>query len=138
MSTFELKFFTLAWNESLYRRLRLKAHFHNNGDSDFRSTRRPDINDPFAKFNPKVYTWTPPDGKFSAVDHFIDRCRRAVSALDFKARTQNSNLSRTERRALLQLSKRSAIMVVQLSYGRAFYTSPRLMVNCRMLDFINT
>ena len=44
--------------ESLYRRLRLKAYYHNNGDSDFRSTRPPDIDDPFAKFNPKVYTWT--------------------------------------------------------------------------------
>ena len=29
--------------ESLYRRLRLKAYFHNNGDNDSRSTTPPDI-----------------------------------------------------------------------------------------------
>ena len=53
--------------ESLYRRLHLKAYFHNNGDNDSPSTTPPDIDDPFAKFNPKVSAWTPPDGKFTVV-----------------------------------------------------------------------
>ena len=103
--------------ENLYRRIRLKAHFHRNDDSDSQPTS--DIDDPFAKFNPKDSTWTPPDGKFSAVDHYIDCCRRAVNAVNFKARSQQNNLSPTERAALLQLSARSDIVIKPADKGGA-------------------
>ena len=50
-----------------------------------------------------------------------------MSALDFKARTQNSNLSPTERRALLQLSKRNDIIIKPADKGGAVVIWSRLL-----------
>ena len=85
--------------EKFYGRLRLRAHFHNEGASKPQAI--PDTCDPFAKLNNKELTWTPPEGKFTAIDHYVDRCRRrAVNALDFKTRTHQNNLSPSEKQAL--------------------------------------
>lgn len=89
--------------EHVFRRLRLKAHFRNNEESDAQPAY--ETIDPFEKFNRKESTWTPPDGQFSALDHYIDRCRRSVNAVDFKARAQFNNLSPAEKEALIRLSK---------------------------------
>ena len=121
--------------EHFFRRLRLKAHFRNNEEGDAQPA--DDSIDPFETFNRKESTWTPPDGQFSALDHYIDRCRRSVNAVDFKARAQYNNLSPAEREVLIRLSKRTSsskrpIWVVLSWYDHALYTSPKQIVNCPM------
>ena len=71
--------------EKFYRRVHLRAHFHNGEASASHAT--PNTCDPFEKPHTKESTWTPPEGNFTAIDHYVDRCRRAVNALDFKTRT---------------------------------------------------
>ena len=94
--------------EKFYRRLRLRVHFHNEEASEPQAT--PDTSDPFAMLNNKESTWTPPEGKFTATDHYVDRCRCAVNALDFKTRTHQNNLPPSEKQALLHLTKRDDII----------------------------
>ena len=106
---------TKADCEVFYRRLRLRAQFRGNSESD--SQRSPDTADPFAQFNPKESTWTPPEGQFSAVDDYIDRCRRAINAIDFNAETLYNNLPSAERAALLQLIKRKDIVIKPADKG---------------------
>lgn len=121
------EFQTKADCENLYRRIRLWTHFHNDGESE--SQPIPDSIDPFAKFNPKESTCTPPEGEFSAVDHYIDdRCRRAINNVDFKAKTIFSNLSISETTALLQLSKRSDILIKPADKGGAVVWSRPLSI----------
>ena len=57
----------------------------------------------------KLSTWTPPEDHFSAVDHYIDRCRRFVNTLDFKRSLTRrfANLSQAERLALRNLRRRT-------------------------------
>ena len=57
----------------------------------------------FAKFNPKISTWTSLEGKFSAVDHYIDRCRRSFNTLNLEAKTSYNNLSQAEKKHLKTL-----------------------------------
>ena len=68
--------------------------------------------DLFAKFDSKLSTWTPPEGQFSAVDHYIDRCRRFVNTLDFKRSLtcRFPNLSQAERLALRNLRRRTDVV----------------------------
>ena len=46
-----------------------------------------------------------PEGKFSTVDHYIDRCRRSIGALNFEAKTYN-NLPQVEKEALKNILNR--------------------------------
>ena len=103
--------------EKFYRRLRLRAHFHNEEASGSQAT--PDTCDPFAKLNDEESTWTPPEGKFSAIDHYVDRCRRAVDALDFKTKTHQNNLPPSEKQALLDLNQRDDIVIKPADKGGA-------------------
>ena len=64
-------------------------------------------------------TWTPPEGKFTAIDHHVDRCRRAVDALDFKTKTRQNNLPPSEKQALLDLNKRDDIVIKSADKGGA-------------------
>ena len=57
--------------EKYFHRLRLKAHFHGQADT-LTDSAAPAETDHFARFDAKVSTWTPPDGQFTAVDHYID------------------------------------------------------------------
>ena len=98
--------------EKFYRRLRLKAFFH---DKDHDSSEQP-IENPdqqngeivsetkkelvFEQLNPKQSTWVPPPGKFSSLDHYIQRCRTEIDQLDFRKRMRNQNLTREELTAL--------------------------------------
>ena len=95
--------------EKFYRRLRLHAHFHSEEAGEPQAT--PDTCDPFAKLNNKESTWTPPEGRFTAIDHYVDRSRRAVNALDFKTRTHHNNLPPSEKQAFLHLTKRDDIII---------------------------
>ena len=106
---------TKADCEKFYRLLRLKAHFHGRDTVDTVATPE----DCFTKFNRKVSTWNPPEGNFSAVDHYIDRCRRSVDALNFEARTSYSNLPQVEKEALKNLLKRDDIVIKPADKGGA-------------------
>ena len=66
-----------------------------------------------------VSTWTPPEGEFSAVDHYIDRCRRSVGALNFEARTSYNTLAQVEKEALKNLLKRDDIIIKPADKGVA-------------------
>ena len=78
--------------ERYFRRLRLKAYFHDREDASI----TPD-NDPFTKFENKTSTWTPPDGQFSAIDHYIDRCRRSINSRNYTRPMVVSNLLQGEK-----------------------------------------
>ena len=75
--------------------------------------------DHFAKFDAKVSTWTPPEGQFSAFDHYIDRCRRFVNTLDFKRSLTRrfANLSQAERLALRNLRRRTDVVIKPADKG---------------------
>ena len=93
------------------------ANFHNGEANQPQAT--PDTCDPFDKLNNKESTWTPPDGKFTVIDHYVDRCRRTVNALDFKTRTLQNNFSLSEKQALLHLNKRDDIIIKPADKGGA-------------------
>ena len=76
--------------EKFFRRLRPKAHFHDSDDDHHEGDNHCD---PFTKFDNKTSTWTPPDGKFSALDHYIDRCRRSIASRNYSKRPYFSNLA---------------------------------------------
>ena len=103
--------------EKFYRRLCLRAHFHNEEASEPRTT--PGSCDPFAQLSNKESTWTPPEGKYTAIDHYVDRYRRAVNVLDFKTRMLQNNLSPSEKQALLHLTKRDDIIIKPADKGGA-------------------
>ena len=90
---------TKANCEKFYR-LRLKPHFHGPYNDDTVVT--PD--NCFAKFNGRISTWTPPEGEFSAVDHYIDHCLWSVGALNSEAGTSYNNLLQVEKEALKTLT----------------------------------
>ena len=106
--------------EEYVTRLRLKAHFHGQPDNltDYAT---PAETDHFAKFDAKLSTRKPPEGQFSAVDHYIDRCRRLVNALDFKRSLtcRFSNLSKAERLALRHLRRRTDVVIRPADKGGA-------------------
>ncbi|KAK3750140.1 hypothetical protein QZH41_004546 [Actinostola sp. cb2023] len=97
--------------EKFYRRLRLKAHFHGQDNEP--------TDDPFAKFNNKISTWTPPQGEFSAIDHYIDRCRRIVNSINFKRPVKVTNLTEEEKTALKHLRQRKDIVIKPADKGGA-------------------
>ena len=67
----------------------------------------------------KESSWTPPEGNFTAIDHYVDRCRRAVNVLDFKTTTHQNNLSPSEKQALLHFTKRDDIIIKPAVKGGA-------------------
>ena len=60
-----------------------------------------------------VPNWTSPEGQFSAVDHYIARCRRFVNTLDFRRSftRRYANLSQAERLALRNLRRRTDVVM---------------------------
>ena len=88
----------------------------------------PTPDDCFAKFNRKISTWTPPEGEFSTVDHYIDRCRGSVGMLNFEAVTSYNNLPQVEKEALKNLSKRGDIVIKPADKGRAVVWSRPLYI----------
>jgi len=107
--------------EKYFRCLRLKAYFHGAADNNLTANAAPAGTDPFAKFDAKVSKWTPPDGQFSAVDHYIDRCRRFVNTLDFKRSLTRryDNLSDAEKKALCDLRRRTDVVIKPADKGGA-------------------
>ena len=123
---------TKAVCEKVYRLLRLKVHFHGRGNDD--TVVNPDYC--FIKFNRKIFTSTPPEGEFSAVDHYIDRCRRSVGALNFEAKTFYNNLPQVEKEALKNLLKRDDIVIKPILVT-SFDTFKRHYDNYRTVVFMS-
>ena len=69
---------------------------------------------------PRQSKWTPTPGKFTAVDHYIDKCRGEINQIDFKRRLTQHNLSYDEQRALRKLKNRRDVVIRQADKGGAF------------------
>ena len=91
--------------EEFFRRLRLKAHFHETSEDTHSGAHGNQLNDTIASnssdtdannanqqqdtgttgiiesLKPRSSKWTPPPGQFTAVDHHIDKCRREVNQM---------------------------------------------------------
>ena len=102
--------------EKFFRGLRLKAHFHDSEDEHHEGDNQ---HDPFTKFDNKTSTWTPPDGKLSALDHYIDRCRRSIASRNYTRRPNFSNLTQEEETALQDLKRRNDIIIKPADKGGA-------------------
>ena len=105
--------------------LSFKAHFHDREDAN----QETDDNDPFIKFNKKTSTWNPLSGKFSALDHYIDCCRRIVASRNYRRCTTITNLSQDEKQALRELRRRSDIVVKPADKGGAVVVWSRDLYN---------
>ena len=66
--------------------------------------------------------WTPPPGQFTAVDHYIDQCRREMNQIDFERRLARQNLSYDEQQALQKLKNRTDVVIRQPDKGGALFT----------------
>ena len=102
--------------EKFLLRLSLKAHFHESDDEHHEGVNH---RDPFTKFDNKASTWTPPDGKFSALDHYIDRCRRSIASQNYSKGPNFSNLTQDEKAALLDSKRRNDIIIKPAYKGGA-------------------
>ena len=104
--------------EVYFRHLRLKAHFHGKADKLTDHAAPADM-DHFVKFDAKVSTWTPPEGRFSAADLCIDRCCRFVNTLDFKRSLTRrfANLSQADERLALRNLRRRTYVVINPADG---------------------
>ena len=71
------------------------------------------------QLNPKKSTWVPPPGKFSSLDHYIQRCRTEIGQLDFRKRIRNQNLTQEELTALKSLRNRTDIVIKPADKGGA-------------------
>ena len=77
----------------------------------------------------KTSTWNPLSGKFSALDHYIDRCRRIVASRNYRRCTTITNLSQDEQQALRELRRRSDIVVKPADKGGAVVVWSRDLYN---------
>ena len=131
-------------NEKFFRRLRLKAHFHETSEDTHSGAHGNQLNDTIANnssdtdannanqqqdtgttgiiesLKPRSSKWTPPPGQFTAVDHYIDKCRREVNQIDFEHRLTRHNLSYDELQALRKLKNRTDVVIRQADKGGAF------------------
>ena len=106
--------------EKFFRRLRLKVHFSSD-PSNATPPSQPSnqCEDPFKTLKPSPSNWTPPPGKFAALDYYISKCRRKVKMLDFKQRVTKTNLSPQEKEALFSLRQRNDVVVKPADKGGA-------------------
>ena len=107
-----LDFYTAkADTESFFRRLRLKAHFHNQTSISQR--------DVFEAANPKKSSWSPPEGQFGSLDLFIRQCRHEIDQLPKFRPKRPSNLTPLEFEALKSLRGRIDIVIKPADKGGA-------------------
>ena len=135
--------------EKFFRRLRLKAHFteaaaqtqENAVSVDYsqHQTERSDTTPPTSTseensshvhsistevilldLNPKRSKWSPLPGKFSALYHYIDKCRREIDQLNFKKKCSQRNLPRAELEALRKLRNRCDVVIRSADKGGTF------------------
>ena len=61
--------------------------------------------------------WTPPDGRFSSLDLYIDTCRDQISKINFRSKLNYSNLTSAELTAIKSLRKCKDIVIKQADKG---------------------
>ncbi|XP_033117883.1 uncharacterized protein LOC117117624 [Anneissia japonica] len=98
--------------EQYYRKLRLKAHFHNQ-DTLTNKT------DEFTCLVSNNSNWTPPLGKFAALDLYINKCRHDINNLNLKRHVRSKNLSRGELNALRSLKNNHNLNIKPADKGGA-------------------
>ena len=111
-----------ADSEKFFRRIRLKAHFHSEQESsDTDITQNVDRTDDFNfdSLKPTTSRWTPPPGKFAALDYFVSKCRSEISKLNFRQRLVKTNLTPQERAALTSLRQRRDVIIKPPDKGGA-------------------
>ena len=77
------------------------------------------INDPFIKFDSRTSAWTPPDGQFSALDHYIDHCCRSIVETIVKLIVISSLPQEEKQLALQDLRLSSSVYVYYQRTGIA-------------------
>ncbi len=97
--------------ESFFRRLHLKAHFHN-------QTSIPQ-KDVFEAVNPKKSTWSPPEDQFGSLELFIRQCRHDIDTLPKFQPKRPINLTESELSALKSLHARNDIVIKPADKGGA-------------------
>jgi len=149
-------------SETFFRRLRLKAHFteaaaqtqenavsvdnsqhetESNVTTPLTSTSEENSShvhsisteDILQDLNPKRSKWSPLSGKLSALDHYIDKCRREIDHLNFKEKCNQCNLLCAELAALRNLRNRSEV-VIRLGLRIRFEKEPYLNEAHRQLS----
>ncbi|XP_033095683.1 uncharacterized protein LOC117100195 [Anneissia japonica] len=98
--------------ELFYRRLRLKARFHNHNIL-------PKEQDDFTCLVKNKSNWTPPAGQFKTLDLYIEKCRHDVNQINFKRRTKCNNLSHQEIKALRSLRNNNNLVIKHADKGGA-------------------
>ena len=66
---------------------------------------------------PTKSDWTPPDGRFSSLDLYIDTCRDQISKINFRSKLNYSNLTSAELNATKSLHKCKDIVIKQADKG---------------------
>ena len=101
----------MADTESFFRRLRLKAHFHNQPSVPHK--------DVFEAINPKKSSWSPPDDQYGSLELFIRQCRHDIDLLPKFRPKRPSNLTPSEFSALNSLRARNDIVIKPADKGGA-------------------
>ena len=103
--------------EAFFRRLLLKAHFHNQQpDDDQEDSPSPEV-DAIDSLFPKKSTWTPRPGQYSALDLYIDKGSYEISKINFQKKLHKCNLSKNEYHALKSLKSRQDIVIKPADKG---------------------
>ena len=97
--------------EQFFRRLRLKAFFH-----DRSSVSNKDV---FETISHKTSSWSPDEGQFGSLDLFIRQCRHDIDQLPTFRPKRPSNLSNPEFEALKSLRARDDIVIKPADKGGA-------------------
>jgi hypothetical protein len=111
------EFQTLLDTEKFYRRMRLKAHFHEEDSDDTNSIDNTD--DEFTSLKERKSTWTPREGEFSTLDLYIEKCRHDISQLNLKQHVNHTNLTASEKSALQSLRSNSDLVIKPADKGGA-------------------
>ena len=136
-------------SEKFFRRLRLEAHFteavaqtqegafsvdnsplETEGNVNSPSTSTSEENSShdhsisteviLQSLNPMRSKWSPLPEKFSALDHYIDKCCREIDQLNFKEKCNQYNLPQPELAALRNLRNRNDSVIRPTDKGGAF------------------
>ena len=98
--------------KAFFRRLRLKAHFHNQSSTY-------NNKDIFEQLNPKKSSWSPPEGQFSSPDLFVRQCRHDIDRLNHSRRKRPTNISIDELLAFKSLRSRNDVVIKPADKGGA-------------------
>ena len=111
------EFQTLHDTDAFFRRLRLKAHFHDAEDNSSSEDDRSPTETLIDQLFPTKSTWTPLPGKYNALDYYINKCKHELSKINLKKTCSRPNLTKNELTALNNLKKRTDIVIKPADKG---------------------